>query len=128
MVSVITQMIVVRLLMYASKSPRIDMIQSHYTSNRELDPILNYIHHNLTKKLSPDELSNRFFISKSKLNNLFRKRTNCTVMEYVTRQRLNYAQQLLINGLPAAQVSAEANPSVSASGVDISTLRDDQTP
>lgn len=76
--------------------------------NPEMESILRFINQNLTKKLSLDMLSDQFFISKSKLNQLFRKYMNCTAMDYITRRRVNYAQQLLLNGCSASQACMAA--------------------
>lgn len=76
--------------------------------NPELDSILQFINQNLTKKLTLDILSEQLFVSKSKLNQMFRKCMNCTVMDYITCRRVNYAQRLLLNGCSASQASSAA--------------------
>ncbi|MBQ9882019.1 MAG: AraC family transcriptional regulator, partial [Synergistes sp.] len=48
-------------------------------------------------------MANHFFVSKSRLNAIFRSETGCTVMEYVSVCRLKYAQQLLLNGFSAVE-------------------------
>lgn len=83
-------------------------IPSYYSDYQELQPVLSYIHQNLTDKITLDILSQYAHISKSKLNQLFRQHLGTSVMEYVTRRRLNYAQQLLVNGIAAAQASVAA--------------------
>lgn len=39
---------------------------------------------------------------------IFRRAMGATVMEYLSHKRVTYAQQLLINGLPAAQTAEAA--------------------
>lgn len=80
-------------------------ISSYYSDYQELQPVLSYIHQNLTDKITLDILSQYAHISKSKLNQLFRQHLGTSVMEYVIRRRLNYAQQLLISGVSAVQAS-----------------------
>lgn len=78
----------------------------YYIDQRELAPVLSFIHQNLTEKMSLDDLSACGHISKSKLNQLFRTQLGVTAMEYVNRRRLNYAQQLLLNGVSASMAAS----------------------
>ncbi len=103
MTSTLTQLLLSKLLAYSSTQPPMTADHIWQAASPEMESILSYINQNLTKKLSLDILTEHFYISKSKLNALFHKRLNCTAMEYITRRRLNYAQQLLINGFSAAQ-------------------------
>lgn len=73
---------------------------------RELAEILDYLRRHPSDRITLEKLSTRFYISRSQLNNLFRKYFNTSVMDYVTGQRLSYAQKLLYNGMPAAQVAS----------------------
>lgn len=108
MVSVLVEGVLAKLLLHTGSAPSMDSMPPYHTGQRELDKVLTYIHQNLTRKLSLNDLSSRFFISKSKLNNLFRRQMGTTVMEYVTRRRVSYAQQLMMNGLSAMQAGAAA--------------------
>lgn len=83
-------------------------IPAYCSDCQELRPVLAFIHQNLTEKLTLDALSRFAHLSKSKLNHLFRAHLGTTVMDYVSRRRLNYARQLLINGCSAAQAGAAA--------------------
>ena len=105
MASVILEALLGMLLIHEGDLRSSARIPSYYSKYQELKPVLSYIHQNLTEKMTLDDLSRYAHISKSKLNQLFRTQLGTTVMEYVTRRRLNYAQQLLINGYPAAQAS-----------------------
>lgn len=112
MISAITAQILGRLHIYFNQfdvsQPRDSVERTQRKNNSELDSILLFINQNLTKKLSLDVLSEQLFVSKSKLNQMFRKCMGCTVMDYITRRRVNYAQQLLINGCSAAQAGSAA--------------------
>lgn len=107
-VGTITESMLARYLMFTLEHRPAQSVQPHHGGDRELTPILSYIHRNLTEKLTLEELSERFMISKSKLNNLFHRQMGVTTIEYVNRRRVNYARQLLINGVPAAQAGAAA--------------------
>lgn len=102
-VSALTQLLLSRLVSYSSTRVSAVKERVHQTANPEFESILGYINQNLTQKLSLDILTKHFYISKGKLNSLFRKRMNCTAMEYITRRRLNYSRQLLLNGFSAFQ-------------------------
>lgn len=108
MASVILEALLSILLIHVGDLRFSARIPSYYSEYQELKPVLSYIHQNLTEKMTLDDLSGYAHISKSKLNHLFRTQLGATVMEYVTRRRLIYAQQLLFNGYPAAQASTAA--------------------
>lgn len=108
MVSVILEALLSMLLLHEGDLRSSAQFPSYYREDQELKPVLSYIHQNLTEKITLDDLSQHAHISKSKLNQLFHAHLGTTAMEYVTRRRLNYAQQLLINGYSAAQASTAA--------------------
>ena len=68
--------------------------------------LLDYINDHFTEPLTLDSLSARFFVSKSQLNQTFRKMTGTTAIDYIIRKRIAYAQQLLLNGVSAQQAGA----------------------
>ncbi len=67
-----------------------------------------YLNEHFTERITLDGLAEKYFISKSHLNMIFRRAMGATVMEYLSHKRVTYAQQLLINGLPAAQTAEAA--------------------
>ena len=58
-----------------------------------------YLNEHFTERITLDGLAEKYFISKSHLNMIFRRAMGATVMEYLSHKRVTYAQQLLINGL-----------------------------
>lgn len=76
------------------------------TDPAELAPILDYFRRHPSDRISLDRLSEKFYISRSQLNNLFQRYFKTSVMEYVKVHRLEYAQKLLLNGIPAAEVAS----------------------
>ena len=104
MVSVVLESILGHLLLHEGDLCSLSTA-SYYSDCQEIKPVLSYIHQNLTKKITLDDLSGCAHVSKSKLNQLFRTHLGVTAMEYVIQRRLNYAQQLLISGCTAAQAS-----------------------
>ena len=70
--------------------------------------IVAYLDEHFTEPISLDQLSERFFLSKSQLNALCRKVTGTTLIDYVIRKRINYAQLMLSNGVPATRAADAA--------------------
>lgn len=69
-----------------------------YAEKDSAAPIMKYINRNLSQKLSLEILSQKFYISQTHLNRLFRKSVGTTVWEYITIKRLFMAQDLLSKG------------------------------
>ncbi len=76
-------------------------------SKREFEriyPILQHIQTNISDNLSLDSLSERYFINKFYLINLFKKATGFTITEYIIQTRIMKACELLKRGLSVQQV------------------------
>ena len=67
--------------------------------------IITYINENFTEKITLDDISAKFFISKHHLNKLFRKATGITVGEYVIYKRIYYARGLIQRGVRASEAA-----------------------
>ena len=63
--------------------------------NDNLENVINFINDNLADDLSIDNISKQTFLSKSLIYVLFRKYFNITVSEYVNRQRIKKATELI---------------------------------
>jgi two-component system response regulator YesN len=62
-----------------------------------IDRIIQYIDRNYTKyNLSLDEISEQVGLTKSYISKLFKAKTNCKYIDYVTEQRMNEAKRMLI--------------------------------
>ena len=57
--------------------------------------IVKYIQDNFTKKITIEDISKHFFISRSQLTRIFRKYTGGSITHYINHLRCNYAYQLL---------------------------------
>lgn len=69
--------------------------------------ITAYINSNLGERLTLEDISERFFVSKNHLNRLFRKAVGTTVYDYIIYKRIGYAQHLLDMGIPATEVAVQ---------------------
>lgn len=77
-----------------------DTLAERRDTSREL---VKYINENLTNTFSLDTLAERFFLSKSQINRLFRRATGSSVWEYVLIKRLLAARQEIRAGVAAGE-------------------------
>lgn len=97
-----------RLYTVMARAPRTEEEKSKRRSSNIARQVTEYINMHFTEKLTLDMLSEKFYISKSHLNLSFRKAMGTSVIDYLIYKRVSYAQQLLINGLFAAQAATLA--------------------
>lgn len=76
---------------------------NHQFTDRATE-IIRYINKNLTNELSLEKLCNKFFISKSQINRVFKQATGTTVWNYINIKRLFYAKELIDSGQPPTSV------------------------
>ncbi len=67
--------------------------------------IIKYINDNLSQDLAPDLIADKFHISRSKLDKMFRERFDTSVWNYITRKRIKYAKSLLKTGKKPTKVA-----------------------
>lgn len=72
---------------------------------RQGKQILDYIHRHLSEPLTLDGLAERFFLNKHSLNQLFKRVTGTTVMDYIIRKRIGLARSLIENGYPLTGIA-----------------------
>jgi len=63
-----------------------------------VDFMMEYIHQHYVEDITLEDLANQLYISKNYLNQLFKKVTGETFMNYVIRVRMQEAKALLIEG------------------------------
>lgn len=78
------------------------------TSDPRFNEMLAYINHHLPEDLSVEQLSGRFYLSPSYLMHAFRRRTGCTVHQYILQKRLIAAAVRIRSGEPVL-LSAQAS-------------------
>jgi two-component system response regulator YesN len=70
------------------------------------DEILEYIHTHMNEHLSLQDISDRFYINRNYICNLFKKHQNTTFSQYLTEKRLSRAKYLLTGtGLSLAEIA-----------------------
>lgn len=67
--------------------------------------IIAYISEHYNEEITLDTLANHFFVSKYYLSHEFKKAVGTGVHKYIILKRLSIAYNMLIDGIPASQVS-----------------------
>lgn len=82
----------------------------HTSANSEPNPILDickHINSDLTQSLSLEQLAEKFYISKTHLNRLFKTNVGTTVGQYIQLKRLFLAKELLQQGVHPTEVYSQ---------------------
>ncbi len=80
-------------------------VENGKTISQTISNVITYLNENLNERITLDDLSEHFYISKNYLNRAFRKATGTTVLDYLIYKRVIYAQQLLLNGYTASEAA-----------------------
>lgn len=80
-------------------------IEQQPDSNYLIVNIVDFINNNLYADISLDALSERFYLSKSQINRLFKKATGTTVWNYILIKRLMKAKSFIEHGETALAAS-----------------------
>ncbi|QNK60280.1 helix-turn-helix domain-containing protein [Paenibacillus sp. PAMC21692] len=64
-------------------------------SHNRIKEVLTYIHHHFNQEMSIRSLSEKFYLSPTYLSQLFKKEVGENFVEYLSRQRIQYACKLL---------------------------------
>ncbi len=75
--------------------------------DKKIVEMIHYINENLSKDLSIETLSNRFFISKYHMMRKFKEETGYTMHQYILEKRILAARNLISAGHLATTASAE---------------------
>lgn len=73
-------------------------------SDEKIVAILDYLNSHLTEDISIDDLSARFFLSRSYLMHTFKEQTGYTIGHYLSTKRLLLAKKLIAEGTPITEV------------------------
>ena len=93
------------LLMLAREINDQQIIQVPKTENKnQLNEIICYIHRNYSKNISLECISKQFFISKSRLSQVFKDATGFSVGDYIITYRIKMACSLLKSGMRVKDV------------------------
>lgn len=79
-----------------------------FKSDEQIDRIISYINSNLEKKLTVNDISNEFFISRYYLMHKFKECTGKSVYSYIQSKKLIKALNNINNGMTAKQACFES--------------------
>ena len=85
---------IISILKYSESCPPPDFSNK----NKTLDQIINYINANPHKKLNSDTLSQLFFVSKSWLNQSFKRSMQVSLKHYINQKKILFAQSKILDG------------------------------
>lgn len=75
-----------------------DFALQDITENQTVNAVITYINEHIAGKLTLDQLSEQFFVSKFYLSRLFREYAGLSIYQYITKRRLSIARELLTQG------------------------------
>lgn len=104
--SSLLESLLIQLYLAEAKKPSFQPPRPTAEDPPELAQILDYLRRHPNERITLARLSERFFISRSQLNNLFQRYYHTSVMDYVASQRLSYGRKLLQSGIPAAEAAS----------------------
>lgn len=73
--------------------------ESLNAQNETINKILNYIEENITQPLNADNISEKFFVSKSWLSHNFKKHLNISLKKYINQKKLLHIERLISAGI-----------------------------
>lgn len=73
--------------------------------DKNISSIINYINTNLSKELSIEDISSKFFMSRYYLMHKFKEETGSSIYSYIIQKRLILAKSLIRQGYPMTQVA-----------------------
>ena len=75
--------------------------------NSALESVLRYIDEHLSEKLTADTLASRFFVSSSWITHAVKQTLGLSLMQYISKKRILYAETLLEKGVSPTDAAKE---------------------
>lgn len=95
-------------LLILSEARRISLKRQQPTRAHKLaNKIIDYVNSELFSQITAADICQRFFISRSQLNRIFKESTGSSLLQYITAKRMMTARARLQNGESAAVVADE---------------------
>lgn len=106
--TLLTQNLIVEVLLTLKYAPA-DSTNRPMRRNDALAGILRYIDEHPSEPLRAQALADRFFVSRSWVEHVFRDQLGITVQQYVSKKRILYAQGLIKSGLSPTLASEQCH-------------------
>lgn len=97
---------VARLLLYLKHLPN-ETSPEPIRMNTALENILRYIDEHLSDELTAETLSAKFFVSSSWITHAIKQTLGISLMNYIGKKRILYAETLLAEGMTPTEVAKE---------------------
>ena len=81
-----------------------DSIWADVTENEKVNEVVSYINEHLSEELSLDKLASHFYVSKFYLGHKFKEYTGLTLYQFIIKNRLVVARNMLQEGMPVTRV------------------------
>lgn len=95
-------------IMQSQQLDQLDHVKGQRSNDSRIHFVLQYIHAHLTEKIPVDLLSRKAYLSRNLFFKWFKEQLGITPLDYINRERLKFAKQLLSEGrLPLADVSLQ---------------------
>lgn len=78
-------------------------------TNKTIEEIVKYIDEHPADKITAETLAKIFFVSTSSIIHSFKQHFNISLMNYVNKKRMLYAQRLITGGFSPAEASEKLN-------------------
>jgi len=75
--------------------------------DKKVVEMIHYINENLSKELSIEAMSSRFYLSKYHMMRKFKEETGYSMHQYILEKRIRAARDLILTGVPATVASVE---------------------
>ena len=90
----------------------VSTLEPRAAANKDIPPlvlkIMEYLHLHFAEKITLEELSENFFISKGALMYNFKKYTNCSLIDFLLNIRITKAKEMLLNTHKSIEEISEA--------------------
>ncbi len=103
--SVISKAIIIEILYLLNNT---DILFEESSSNDLTRQVISYINNNYTEKISLDELSAKFYVSKYYLCHMFKNSTGYTITEFINNKRIMHTQALCKEGMTISAACVNA--------------------
>lgn len=90
--------IISRLLYVLCEAYKVIKDKSAEKTVDETDKMIDYVNKNLFSDITLEQVSQEFFISKSQINRIFKKKTGSSLYQYVLAKRLITAKNMIVSG------------------------------
>ena len=97
-------MIKTHLLQFLVSLNKIVTIETTISKNTSIDDIVQFLNDHLEKKISLNDLENKFHLTKYHISHIFKEKMGFTVLEYLTYKRILLAKELILDDVPPTEV------------------------